>query len=228
MKKLNSKQSKRYQKKKKNSKLKLKKPIFLVKQRWAVRKKTLSPYPYIMTISCHKKNVFFTVADIEGKTKTWTSTGRSGFKNKDKTTYLAVVRVTEVFFKKAWSWGIRHLILQFRNVYRRADRFAVKYSLRKLKPKIVFKYLGFVVYNQMAFNGCRKKKKTPQISFSKRLLYNYYKKAHRQNDSFTLSFESKSRNCGLFKKTVEKIDSELCSQLRNVSCLNLCVRQSQA
>jgi hypothetical protein len=41
----------------------------LVKKRWIARRKTFSPYPYILTISYYKTNVFFTVADIEGRTK---------------------------------------------------------------------------------------------------------------------------------------------------------------
>ena len=50
-----------------------------------------------MTISYYKTNVFFTAADIKGHTRALTSTGRSGFKNKDKTAYMAIVRVTELF-----------------------------------------------------------------------------------------------------------------------------------
>jgi ribosomal protein S11 len=129
------------------------------KKRWMLRKKTFSPYPYIITISYYKTNVFFIVADIQGHTKAWTSTGRSGFKNKDKTTYMAVVRVTELFLKKVWNLGIRRVILKFRNLYKRNTRFAVRHSFRKFRRNYPFKYLGLLVQNQMAFNGCRKKKK---------------------------------------------------------------------
>jgi ribosomal protein S11 len=131
----------------------------LVKKRWKIRKKTFSPYPYLMTISYYKTNVFFTVADIHGHTKVWTSTGRSGFKNKDKTTYMAIVRAMELFLKKIWNGGIRCMLLQFRNLYRRHARFAIRFSLRKFKQRYRFQYLGLLVENQMAFNGCRKKKK---------------------------------------------------------------------
>jgi hypothetical protein len=41
----------------------------MAKERRKVQKKTFSPYPYIMTVSYYKSNVFFTVADIEGHTK---------------------------------------------------------------------------------------------------------------------------------------------------------------
>ena len=130
-----------------------------VKKRWKVQKKTFSPYPYIMTVSYYKTNVFFTVADIEGHTIAWTSSGRSGFKNKDKTTYMAVVRAMGLFLKKVWAIGIRHMILKFRNLHKRQARYAVRFTLRKFKHRYLFKYLGFVIQNQMAFNGCRKKKR---------------------------------------------------------------------
>ena len=41
----------------------------LTKKRWLGQKKTFSPYPYVMLISYHRSNVFFTVADIQGQTK---------------------------------------------------------------------------------------------------------------------------------------------------------------
>ena len=149
-------------KKKKNKIHKVKQTLSaktLAKKRWVGRKKTFSPYPYIMIISYYKTNVFFTVADIQGYTKAWTSTGQSGFKNKDKTTYMAIVRVTGLFLKKVWALGIRSLILKFRNLYKRHARFAVRYSLRKFRRNYFFKYVGLLAQNQMAFNGCRKKKK---------------------------------------------------------------------
>lgn len=130
----------------------------LVKKRWIVRRKTFSPYPYILTISYYKTNVFFTIADIEGRTKGWSSTGRFGFKKKDKTAYMAIVKVTEQFMKKIWSLGIRRVLLKFKNVYKRDTRFAIRNSLRKNWQSYPFKYLGILFQMQIAFNGCRKKK----------------------------------------------------------------------
>jgi hypothetical protein len=43
--------------------------LSLGKNRWVTRKKTISPYPYLITISYYKSNVFFTVADIKGYTR---------------------------------------------------------------------------------------------------------------------------------------------------------------
>ena len=130
-----------------------------VKKRWTLRKKTFSPYPYVITISYYKTNVFFTVADFQGKTKSWTSTGRLGFKNKDKTTYMAVVRVTEIFYKKLWNWGVRSVLFKFHNLYKKSTRFAVRYSMKKFRSKFSVKYIGFLARTQISFNGCRKKKK---------------------------------------------------------------------
>ena len=128
------------------------------KKRWVTRKKTFSPYPYIITISYYRSNIFFTVADIQGKTKAWISTGRGGFKNKDKTTYMAIVKVAELFFKKVWSLGIRRVILRFKNLYRRGTRSAIRNSIKKIRHRYSLKYLGILAEAQIAFNGCRKKK----------------------------------------------------------------------
>ena len=130
-----------------------------VKKRWTPRKKTFSPYPYVITISYYKSNVFFTVADIKGHTKGWLSTGKIGYKNKDKTTYMALVRVTELFWKKVWSLGIRKVILKFKNIYKKSTRSAIRKGLRKIRRVYPLKYLGILVQIQVAFNGCRKPKK---------------------------------------------------------------------
>ena len=152
--------NKKKKKNKKQKKIQARKVISTpVKKRWAFRKKTFSPYPYVITVSNYKSNVFFTAADIQGQTKTWNSTGRSKFKNKDKTTYMAVMRVTELFYKKLWNFGIRCVLFKFKNFYKKNTRFAVKNSIRKMKHKISLKYIGFFAHTQISFNGCRKKKR---------------------------------------------------------------------
>ncbi len=154
----NKKQSKKEINKRK--KIQARKAISMpVKKRWVLRKKTFSPYPYIITISNYRTNVFFTAADIRGQTKTWTSTGRSKFTNKDKTTYMAVIRVTEIFYKKLRNLGIRRVLFRFKNVYKKNTRLAVRRGIRKMKRSISLKYIGFFVKTQISFNGCRKKKK---------------------------------------------------------------------
>jgi len=131
----------------------------LGKNRWIIRKKTISPYPYLITISYYKSNVFFTVADIKGHTKGWTSTGRVGFKNKDKTTYMALIRVIEIFYKKVWNVGVRCAILKLRNLSKRGPRAAIRNSLRKIRRLYPIKYLALLAETQVSFNGCRRKKK---------------------------------------------------------------------
>jgi ribosomal protein S11 len=155
-------QQKKHRKVRKNKETTVKKKVSAVslgKNRWITRKKAISPYPYLITISYYKSNVFFTVADINGHTKGWTSTGRAGFKNKDKTTYMALVRVTELFYKKVWSLGVRRAILKLRNLSKRGPRAAIRNSLRKIRRLYPVKYLGLLAETQISFNGCRRKKK---------------------------------------------------------------------
>ena len=67
MSRIQKRQKKKIKKKTKITKIKMtSKPV---KKRWVLRTKTFSPYPYIITISYYKTNVFFTVADINGHTK---------------------------------------------------------------------------------------------------------------------------------------------------------------
>jgi ribosomal protein S11 len=131
----------------------------LVKKQWLARKTTFSPYPYVLTISYHRKNVFFTIADIRGNTKGWLSSGRFGYKTKDKTTYMAMVNLTQLFVKKAWSLGVRRAILKFKNISKKSLRYAIRKALRKSRKLYPIKLIGFLFQIQIAFNGCRKKKK---------------------------------------------------------------------
>ena len=55
--------------------------------------------------------------------------------------------------------NISRLILQFRNFHKRQTRFAVRFSLRKVRRRYRLHYIAMILHNQMAFNGCRKKKK---------------------------------------------------------------------
>lgn len=137
----------------------LKKQQIKGKERWVSRRKTVSPYPYILTISSYRRNVFFNVATIEGDTKALISVGAAGFKSKDKTTNLAIIKVAEMFWKKIWGLGIRQLILRFRNLYRSNKRFAIRRSLKKNRTKYPFKFLGLITDIDSSFNGCRLKKK---------------------------------------------------------------------
>lgn len=98
---------------------------------WKVRSKKYSEYPYIITVSFFRKNVFLSASDLRGRIKLWTNAGRLGFKGADKTQYLSVVTVAEKFFKKLMRYGIRDVFLKFNN-YKRS-RFAIKKAIKKLK-----------------------------------------------------------------------------------------------
>ena len=151
-------QRKKKTKFKEKNKFVTKSRFVLIKKRWGTRKKTFSPYPYIITVSFHRKNVFFTLANMQGQTKLWTSSGRLKFKGRDKTTFMAVLEVSEFFFKKLWRFGRIQAILKFKNA-RRGNRFAIQKTLRRLRKRSPIKLLGFFMQIYIAFNGCRKKKK---------------------------------------------------------------------
>jgi ribosomal protein S11 len=133
------------------------KPLVLAKKRWINKKKTFSPYPYIITVSFYKRNVFFTLSNIKGQTKIWTSSGRLHFKGRDKTAYMAIIQVNQFFLKRIWRLGIRCAILKLKNVSR--TRIAIKKSIRMMRKICPIKFVGLFIQMQIAFNGCRKKKK---------------------------------------------------------------------
>jgi ribosomal protein S11 len=142
----------------KKNKLVGKSRFVLVKKRWGAKKKTFSPHPYIITASFHRKNIFFTLANIEGQTKLWTSSGRLKFKGRDKTTFMAVLEVSDFFFRKLWRFGRIRAILILKNA-RRGNRFAIRKTMRRLRKRSPIKFIGFFMQIHVAFNGCRKKKK---------------------------------------------------------------------
>lgn len=120
-------------KEKKNKKQKQKQRIEHKKiyNPWKVRSKKYSEYPYIVTVSFFRKNVFLSASDFRGRIKVWTNAGRLGFKGADKTQYMAVVAIAQKFFKKLRRYGIRKIFLKFKN-YKR-PRHAIKKALRKLR-----------------------------------------------------------------------------------------------
>lgn len=176
-------------KEKKNNKQKqradLKKSIY---NPWKVRSKKYSEYPYVITVSFFRKNVFLSASDLRGRIKLWTNAGRLGFKGADKTQYLTVVTVAEKFFKKLMRYGIRDVFLKFNN-YKRS-RWAIKKAIKKLKlagtkkykaqaqrwvwktvkgkkvktilpsqnGKRKIRFLGIWTELHVSFNGCRKRK----------------------------------------------------------------------
>ena len=145
-----------YKKKKQNKKIRLvqKTPI---RNHWVARKKKFSNYPYVITVSHYRRNVFFTAANLRGQTKLWISSGRCGFHGRNKINKMAVITVANIFFKKVRNYGIRFVILKYKNYNK--NRWQIQKVLKKLKKKRYFKILGFFIETQITFNGCRTKKK---------------------------------------------------------------------
>jgi ribosomal protein S11 len=96
---------------------------------WKIRSKKYSEYPYIVTVSFFKKNVFLSASDLRGRIKYWTNAGRLGFKGRDKTQFLALITIAQNFFKKLTRYGIRDVFLKFKNFKR--TRYAIKKAIRK-------------------------------------------------------------------------------------------------
>ena len=145
-----------WKKNKKNKKLRLVQKK-TVKKRWLRKKKTFSNYPYVITVSRYRRNIFFTAANLKGQTKLWTSSGRCGFQGRNKINKMAVLSVANIFFEKVLSSGIKFVIFKYKNYNK--NRWHIQKVLRKLKKKRRLKILGFLIETQITFNGCRTKKK---------------------------------------------------------------------
>lgn len=145
-----------YKKKNKNKKLRLdqKNPV---RNRWIARKKTFSDNPYVITISHYRRNIFFTAADFQGQTKLWLNSGRCGFKGREKINTMAVLTVANTFFKRLYRSGIRVAIFKYKNFNK--TRWQIRKAIKKFKWKRRLRLIGFFLETQIAFNGCRVKKK---------------------------------------------------------------------
>lgn len=148
---------KKNQKKNKNNrKLRLLKKN-TIRKRWITKKKTFSRYPYVITVSHYRRNIFFTAANLKGQTKLWISSGRCGFYGRNKINKMAILTVGNLFFQKVLSYGIRYVILKYKNYSK--NRWQIRKVLKKIKEKRRLRILGFLVETQITFNGCRTKKK---------------------------------------------------------------------
>ena len=148
-------------KKKRNYKKKDQKKTRLVqknqeKNRWVAKKKAFSHYPYVITVSHYRRNIFFTAANLRGQTKLWISSGRCGFHGRNKVNKMAVFTIANTFFKKVYSYGIKYVIFKYKNYSR--NRWQIRKVLRKIKRRRL-RILGFLIETQITFNGCRTKKK---------------------------------------------------------------------
>ena len=148
---------KKHQRKKlKNKKIRLLKKN-TIRNRWMKRKRTFSKYPYVITVSHYRRNIFFTAANLKGQTKLWMNSGRCGFYGRNKINKMAVLTVGNMFFQKVLNYGIRCVIFQYKNYNK--NRWQIKKVLKKIRERRRLKILGFLIETQITFNGCRTKKK---------------------------------------------------------------------
>lgn len=140
----------------KNKKLRLdqKNPV---RNRWVAKKKTFSNNPYVITISHYRRNIFFTAADFSGQTKLWMNSGRCGFKGRDKINKMAILTVANVFFKRLCRSGVKVAIFKYKNFNK--NRWQIRKAIKRFQWKHRLRIIGFFLETQIAFNGCRNKKK---------------------------------------------------------------------
>ena len=89
---------------------------------------------------------------------------------------MAVLTVGNLFFQKVLSYGIRYVILKYKNYNK--NRWQIRKVLKKVKEKRRLKILGFLIETQITFNGCRTKKKKKKInsfkvSFNEKIIPEY-------------------------------------------------------
>jgi hypothetical protein len=70
---------------------------------------------------------------------------------------MAISTVANVFFKKLLNSGIKCAIFRYKNYNK--NRFQIQKVLKKLKQRRRLQLIGFLIETQIAFNGCRTKKK---------------------------------------------------------------------
>jgi len=133
-----------------------KKKLTHTHKEWISSSKTYSSYPYLLTISFFRRNIFFNVSDFNGKTKYWTNAGRNNFFGKTKIAKLAVITMTENFIKKIWKYGIRCVIMKFNK--RGTKRYPILKGIKRGLKNHPIKFVGILTKLDITFNGCRRKK----------------------------------------------------------------------
>lgn len=146
----------------KNLKRKKKLAVFnttksFVKKPWIKRLFKHSAYPYLLVVSCFRRNIFLNVTNYKGQTKHWTNSGSFSFKGKTKKEHMALVTVTYNFFKRISSLGIRQLMVIFKN-YSFRHRAIIQGIKLALSEYYFMKFLSVTLKIHNVFNGCRSKK----------------------------------------------------------------------
>ena len=128
----------------------------LGRQTWVPHRLQYSTYPYLLTISFFRRNVFFNLSDLNGQTKLWTNAGRKGFVGRAKIDHLVVIKLINDFVQEIWRKGIRSILLQFNHIGQR--KYSLKRGITQALEKYQVRFIGLLTIVGIAFNGCRRKK----------------------------------------------------------------------
>jgi ribosomal protein S11 len=107
---------------------------------------------YIINISFSKANTVINVSDIQGNLKIFYSAGSVQLSGKQKRKRrIAILKLISLVLKKATFLGRKPIALHLNNV-----NFYKNLIVRKLKRNLHIRVLK--IFNQISYNGCRKKK----------------------------------------------------------------------
>lgn len=107
---------------------------------------------YIISISFLKANTAIHVSDIQGNLKFFYSAGSVKLTGKQKRKRrIAISKLISLLLKKATFLGYKPIALHLNNV-----NYYKNLIVRKLKRNLYIKIIK--IFNQIAYNGCRKKK----------------------------------------------------------------------
>jgi small subunit ribosomal protein S11 len=107
---------------------------------------------YVINISFLKANTTIHVSDIQGNLKFFYSAGSVDLSGKQKRKRrIAISKLISLLLKKANFLGQKPLALHLNNV-----NFYKNLIVRKLKRNLYIKIIK--IFNQIPYNGCRKKK----------------------------------------------------------------------
>jgi ribosomal protein S11 len=124
---------------------------------WATRSPKYSSYPYLITVSFFRHNIFITAADFKGRIKVWISTGSFGFKGRDKTDYLSLITIGHIFFKKLAKFAKIYAFFKFKNFSPRWPAIRKVLLTQKKQKQLKVHFLSLLIDLHITFNGCRRK-----------------------------------------------------------------------
>ncbi len=107
----------------------------------------------IIHIQSTKNNTIFTLTDLQGECKFWSSAGNIGFKNSRKSTSYAAQAVAELVATKALNLGFDSVIIKLKGLG--YGKLSALRALYKSKLNIT----QIIELTPIAHNGCRPPKK---------------------------------------------------------------------